>query len=67
MGGSLMSDDPKVGVVRAEDLRHKSLKNLHIIDGSVYPSSLGVNPQMSIYGLAGFISQRLADRWARAS
>jgi choline dehydrogenase-like flavoprotein len=59
MGGCGMSDDPKLGVVRSEDLRHHQLQNLHVIDGSVFPSSTGVNPQESIYGLAHLIATRL--------
>jgi choline dehydrogenase-like flavoprotein len=63
MGGCKMGDDPRSSVVRSEDLRHHTLENLHIIDGSVFPTSLGVNPQESIYGLAHLISSRLASRW----
>ena len=50
-------------VVRASDLRHHTLENLHVVDGSVFPTSLGVNPQESIYGLAHLVSSRLASRW----
>ena len=65
MGGCGMSDDPKRGVVRSEDLRHHQLANLHVVDGSVFPTSLGVNPQLSIYGLAHLISTRLASSLPR--
>jgi choline dehydrogenase-like flavoprotein len=37
-----------------------SLKNLHVVDGSVFPTSLGVNPQESIYGLARLMATRMA-------
>jgi choline dehydrogenase-like flavoprotein len=60
MGGCGMSDDPKLGVVRSEDLRHHQLDNVHVIDGSVFPTSAGVNPQESIYGLAHLIATRLS-------
>lgn len=60
MGGCGMSDEEKLGVVRSEDLRHHQVKNLHVIDGSVFPTSLGVNPQETIYGLARLIATRLA-------
>jgi len=60
MGGCAMGDDPKTSVVRSEDLRHHTIKNLHVIDGSVFPTSLGVNPQESIYGLARLMATRLA-------
>ncbi len=60
MGGCMMSDDPNKGVVRSEDLRHHAVTNLHILDGSVFPTSLGVNPQETIYGIMGLIAARLA-------
>jgi len=60
MGGCPMGDDPKTSVVRSEDLRHHTVKNLHVVDGSVFPTSLGVNPQQSIYGLARLMATRLA-------
>ena len=60
MGGCAMGDDPKTSVVRSEDLRHHTIRNLHVVDGSVFPSSLGVNPQQSIYGLARLMATRLA-------
>lgn len=52
MGGCSMSDAAQQGVVHPETLRHHQVKNLHVVDGSVFPTALGVNPQMSIYGLA---------------
>ncbi len=58
MGGCAMGDDPKSSVVRSEDLRHHTIKNLWVMDGSVFPTSLGVNPQESIYGLVGLMSSR---------
>lgn len=61
MGGCAMSDDAKKGVVRSEDLRHHQIDNLHVVDGSVFPTSLGVNPQLSIYGLSHLVSGRMAS------
>ena len=63
MGGAGMSDSAKLGVVRSADLRHHQIKNLHVIDGSVFPTSLGVNPQESIYGLSRYIATKLAAKW----
>jgi choline dehydrogenase-like flavoprotein len=60
MGGCRMGDDAKSSVVRSEDLRHHALRNLHVVDGSVFPTSLGVNPQESIYGLARLMATRIA-------
>ncbi|MEE2643630.1 MAG: GMC family oxidoreductase [Myxococcota bacterium] len=66
MGGCAMGDDPRRAVVRSEDLRHHQLENLHIIDGSVFPTSVTVNPSLSIYGVSQLISDRLAARWSTA-
>jgi choline dehydrogenase-like flavoprotein len=52
MGGCAMGRDPARSVVRG-DLRHHEIENLFVVDGSVFPTSLGVNPQLSIYGVAG--------------
>lgn len=62
MGGCAMSDDPKRGVVRSSDLRHHDIENLYVVDGSVFPTSLGVNPQLSIYGLARLAATRIAEQ-----
>jgi len=64
MGGCAMGDDASRAVVRSEDLRHHRVENLWVIDGSVFPTSLGVNPQESIYGLARLMATRLAARKA---
>jgi choline dehydrogenase-like flavoprotein len=63
MGGAMMGDDPTQSVVRSTDLRHHIIKNLHVIDGSIFPTSLGVNPQLTIYGIAHLIGTRLAEAW----
>lgn len=63
MGGCAMGDDPKTSVVRSKDLRHHTVENLHVVDGSVFPTSVGVNPQVSIYGVAHLVSSRLAQTW----
>ncbi len=63
MGGCKMGDDPAHSVVRSSDLRHHTLENLHVVDGSVFPTSLGVNPQESIYGLAHLMATRFASDW----
>lgn len=65
MGGCMMSDDPTQGVVRSSDLRHHQLDNLYVVDGSVFPTSLGVNPQLSIYGLARLAATRIVESLKR--
>jgi choline dehydrogenase-like flavoprotein len=60
MGGAAMGTDPARSVVRTDDLRHHAIENLHVVDGSVLPTSLGVNPQLTIYGLAHLYATRIA-------
>jgi choline dehydrogenase-like flavoprotein len=31
--------------------RHHQVENLSVMDGSVFPTSIGANPQLSVYGL----------------
>ncbi len=50
MGGCNLSADPAKGVVNLQG-RHHQLENLSVFDGSVLPSSLGANPQLTIYAL----------------
>jgi choline dehydrogenase-like flavoprotein len=66
MGGSAMSDDPGRGVVRSADCAVHGLPGVHVIDGSLFPTSLGVNPQLTIYGLAHLMATRLAEQWKSA-
>jgi choline dehydrogenase-like flavoprotein len=50
MGGCAMGGEARQGVARP-DGRHHQVENLSIADGSLFPTSLGANPQLSIYGL----------------
>jgi choline dehydrogenase-like flavoprotein len=60
MGGCAMSADPSSGVVDATG-RHHQLGNLYVFDASVFPTSLGANPQLTVYALAMRNAGRLAD------
>jgi len=51
MGGCCMGKDAERSVVDSS-LRYHGLDNLFVVDGSVLPTSLGVNPQETIYGMA---------------
>lgn len=59
MGGCALSGDASGGVLRP-DGRHWQLANLSVHDGSVFPTSIGANPQLSIYGLVNRLATALA-------
>ncbi len=58
MGGCIMGKDPKIAVVDTK-LKHHEFDNLFVVDGSIFPTSLGVNPQLSIYGHASWASENI--------
>lgn len=57
MGGCPMGTKERTSVVDSRTMRHHGFDNVFVIDGSVFPTSLTVNPQLSIYGLASWASQ----------
>ena len=61
MGGCAMAADERRGVVRP-DGTHWQLKNLSVHDGSIFPTSIGANPQLSIYGIVNRMAAGLAKR-----
>lgn len=61
MGGCGMAGDEKRGVVRADGV-HWQIDNLSVHDGSIFPTSIGANPQLSIYGTVNRLAQGLAKR-----
>jgi len=64
MGGCAMGSDPRVSVVD-EAGRHHQLANVSVHDGSLFPTSLGANPQLTIYAVAARLSAGLAGKLAR--
>ena len=63
MGGCGMAGDEKRGVTRADGV-HWQIENLSIHDGSIFPTSIGANPQLSIYGTVNRLAQGLVKRLA---
>ena len=59
MGGCGLGGDEKLGVTRPDGV-HWQLANLSIHDGSLFPTSIGANPQLSIYGTVNRLAQGLA-------
>lgn len=57
-GGNPMSRAPGKGVVD-DGFRVKGYQNLYVCDASVFPSAVGVNPQMTVFALAHYASSRI--------
>jgi choline dehydrogenase-like flavoprotein len=58
-GGNPMSDDPEIGAVNT-DFRVHGFENLYVVDASIFPTSLGINPQLTIMAMADLASQGIA-------
>lgn len=65
LGTARADAHPGRGVVDAH-LRVHGVEGLHVADGSVVPSALGVNPQLTIMALASAMAFTLAGRAAPA-
>jgi choline dehydrogenase-like flavoprotein len=61
MGGCGLAGDETLGVVRPDGI-HWHIDNLSVHDGSLFPTSIGANPQLSIYGMVNRLAQGLAKR-----
>lgn len=61
MGGCAMGADPKSSVVDGYG-NHHHLENLSVFDGSIFPTSIGANPQLSIYGIIARNATRLTQQ-----
>ena len=57
-GTARMSLRPEAGVV-GPDFRVHGTENLYVVDSSVFPTNLGVNPQLTIMALARLAAERL--------
>lgn len=63
MGGCAMAGDAAGGVVRPDGV-HWQIDNLSVHDGSIFPTSIGANPQLSIYGIVNRLATHLAKALA---
>ena len=61
MGGCGMAGIEKLGVARPDGV-HWQIENLSIHDGSLFPTSIGANPQLSVYGAVNRLAQGLAKK-----
>ncbi len=61
MGGCPLGEDLKMSMVNSYGESHY-FENLSVMDGSIFPTSLGANPQLSIYGITARNATRLAEK-----
>ncbi len=59
-GGNIISRKPELGVVNEEFAVH-GYDNLFVCDASVFPSSIGVNPQLTVMALAHYAVPFIAN------
>jgi choline dehydrogenase-like flavoprotein len=63
MGTARMDADPNRGVTGTDGAVH-SAEGLYVADASLLPSSIGVNPMMTIVAVASRVAHQIADRAA---
>ncbi|MGE5806653.1 MAG: GMC family oxidoreductase N-terminal domain-containing protein [Ignavibacteria bacterium] len=55
-GGNIIGSSPETGVVNPE-FKVFGYQNLYVCDASVFPTSVGVNPQLTVMGLADYAAE----------
>ena len=64
MGGCALGGTENQGVTQPDGV-HWQIGNLSIHDGSLFPTSIGANPQLSVYGVVNRLAQGLVKRLTR--
>jgi choline dehydrogenase-like flavoprotein len=59
-GAARMGTDPRASVVGTDFQAHEA-RGLYVVDSSVFPTNLGVNPQHSIMAMARLAATRIAE------
>ena len=57
-GGNAISRDPRRGVVD-ETLKVHGTENVHVLDASVFPTAITVNPQLTVMALAHYGAEQI--------
>jgi choline dehydrogenase-like flavoprotein len=63
MGGCPIGPDIRRAAVDISG-RYHHLDNVYVLDGSLFPTSIGANPQLSIYAVAAKLASALAETLA---
>ena len=61
MSACRIAGDAQLGAVKPNGETYE-IKNLYVADGSVFPTAVGVNPMVSILGVAHLIAQGIKNR-----
>jgi len=61
-GGNRIGDDPDKAVVNSDCLAF-GFKNLYVCDASVFPTALGVNPQLTVMALGALTADKILANW----
>ena len=62
LGTCCMGNNPRKSVVNSFGKTH-DIQNFFIVDGSIFPTSGGVNPAATIQTLALYISSKITERY----
>ena len=61
LGGCKMSSSPESGVINQKGQLH-GYSNFYVVDGSIVPVNLGVNPSLTITAIAEYIMEKFPDK-----
>lgn len=61
MGTLPFGEDPKRSVVKSTGEHHR-VRGLFVLDGSIFPTSIGVPPQISIYAFSRHLAKHAVER-----
>ncbi len=64
LGSCRMASSPKLGAVNRDGETY-DVKDLFVSDGSIIPTSLGVNPQVTIMAMASLVADRIDNRLSK--
>ncbi len=61
-GGNRMGNNERECVVDS-DCKVFGFDNLYVCDASVFPTALGVNPQLTVMALAALVADKIIKKW----
>lgn len=66
LGGCIMAESPDKGVIDYSGKIH-GYDNLYVVDGSIVPANLGVNPSLTITALAEYVLSQFPQKAERST